>query len=764
MVLTKGRSMRVTAVRNDLMLGRDEAHFRKIFEHSNEAILVIDPERDQILDANPRACRLLGYSHDEILTLPVSALCPDAMPTLLRFAQTVMDQDAGWTDELSCQTRSGTSLPVEISASTLELGDYHCLLVMLHDASERHSMEQALRLIVEGTATATGTEFFYSLVRALAGALQVRYAFVAELLDSKTRVRTLAYWYDGKFIDNFEFDTVGTPCELVARGETVYYTSKVYELFPHQPELARMGIESYFGVPLLNETADEQLGHLAICHTQPLAKEFRGMAILKIFAARARAELERKHAEQTLHRSEERLAGILASATDAIITIDGRQHITLFNAAAEKMFRCQAERLIGRSFEQILSGPFSQLLKSYFVAAHPATVTRQQLWAPEGLTARRLDGEEFPIEATISPLEVGGQKLYTLIMRDLTERRQAEETLNRLQRAVSYLQEAVKSAQNVGAVVGESLAMQAVFSYVQQVAGTDSTVLLTGETGTGKGMIARAIHELSPRRDKLLVTVNCAALPGELVESELFGHEKGAFTGATAQRKGRFELADGGTIFLDEVGELSAGTQAKLLRVLQDQEFERVGGSRSLKVNVRVIAATNRRLAETVKAGTFRSDLFYRLNVFPLPLPPLRERQSDIPLLARHFLKHFANKMGKPIRDFSPRALERLTCYDWPGNVRELQNVIERAVILAQGPLLEVDQSLALHLEDPAVQPSFKAGTLEEMERSYILKVLEDCRWVIEGKAGAAAMLDLKPSTLRSRMQKLNIRKPAAAS
>jgi PAS domain S-box-containing protein len=758
-----GQSMNVTAAGNDLILERGEAYFRKIFEHSHEAILVIDPGRDQIVDTNPRACSLLGYRRDEVLALPFSALCPDALPALLYLVQTVIDQDAGWTDELSCRTRSGTPLPVEISVSTLDSGDRCYLLATLHPASECHAMEQALRSIVEGTATATGTEFFYSLVRALAGALKVRYAFVAELLDDKSRVRTLAYWYDGQFIDNFEFDTVGTPCELVARGETVYYTSKVYERFPHQPELARLGIESYFGVPLLSETGDDQLGHLTVFHDQPMVKEFRGMAILKIFAARARTELERKRAEQALHRSEERLAGILASATDAIITIDGQQRITLFNAAAEKMFRCKAEQFIGRSFEQILSQPFSQLLKNTFLAALPSAATRQQLWAPEGLTARRLDGEEFPVDATVSLVEIGEQRLYTLIMRDLTERRQAEETLNRLQREVCYLQEAVKSAQNIGAVVGEAPAMQAVFHSVQQVAGTDSTVLLTGETGTGKGMIARTIHELSPRKDQLLVTVNCAALPGELVESELFGHEKGAFTGATAQRKGRFELANGGTIFLDEVGELSASTQAKLLRVLQDQEFERVGGTRSLKVNVRVIAATNCNLADRVKTGHFRSDLFYRLNVFPLQLPALRERPSDIPLLARHFLDHFAKKMGKPIRDFSPKALEQLTHYFWPGNVRELQNVIERAVILAQGPLLEVDKSLALHLEDPNAPPSFTAGTLEEIERRYILKVLEECRWVIEGEAGAATILGLKPSTLRSRMQKLGIHKPAAS-
>ena len=263
----------------------------------------------------------------------------------------------------------------------------------------------------------------------------------------------------------------------------------------------------------------------------------------------------------------------------------------------------------------------------------------------------------------------------------------------------------------------------------------------------------------------MFVNVNCAALPGELVESELFGHEKGAFTGATAQRKGRFELADGGTLFLDEVGELTASAQAKLLRVLQDQEFERVGGTQTLKVDVRLVAATNRDLAKMVKNGDFRADLYYRLNVFPIRLPSLSERPSDIPLLARYFLDKFARKMGKPIHDLSSQARERLLRYSWPGNIRELQNVIERATILARGSLLEIDNALELRLDDREAAPSSQPlGSLEAMERAYILQVLERTGWAIEGEAGAAAILDLNPSTLRSRMQKLNLRKPKASA
>ena len=637
----------------------------------------------------------------------------------------------------------------------------------LNMPDERDAMHLALRAIVEGTATVTGTEFFHALVRELALTLHVRYAFVSELLESKLRVRTLAFWFDGHFIDNIEYELEGSPCEVVIRGETVYYTNRVYEMFPREKELRELGIESYFGVPLVSESGNDMMGHLAIFHDQPLVKEFRGMALLKIFAARARVELERKRAEQALRQSEERLASVLASAMDAIVTLDAEQRVTLFNPAAEKVFRCQAADVIGQSFEPFLSKRFGNLLKGYCLAVQPATVNSRQLWAPEGLTARRGDGEEFLVEATLSPLELGGQHFYTLILRDVTERWHSEETLKQLQLENLYLHEEIKTRQTPGHIVGDSPAMREVFAHAEPVAGTDSTVLLTGETGTGKSVIARMIHDLSPRRDKLFVNVNCAALPGELVESELFGHEKGAFTGATAQRKGRFELADGGTLFLDEVGELTASAQAKLLRVLQDQEFERVGGTQTLKVNVRLVAATNRDLVRMVKDSQFRADLYYRLNVFPIRLPSLCERPTDIPLLARYFLDQFAKKMGKTIHDLSPQACGQLLRYAWPGNIRELQNVIERATILARGPLLEIGNTLDPRLEAPdtagpvALEP---VGSLEAMERAYILQVLERTRWVIEGEQGAAAILDLNPSTLRSRMQKLNIRKPKAVA
>ena len=634
----------------------------------------------------------------------------------------------------------------------------------LQSEDERDAMHLALRSIVEGTATATGTEFFYALVRELALALNVRYAFACELLEGKMRVRTVAYWFNGKFTDNIEFDLDGSPCEVVIQGETVYYTSKIYEMFPRDKGLVNLGIESYFGVPLVSESGHEMMGHLAVFHDQPMAKEFRGMALLRIFAARARVELERKRAEQALRKSEERLASVLASAMDAIVTIDAEQHITLFNPAAEKIFRCRASEVVGQPFDPFLSKRFGNLLKGYCLAVQPATVRSQQLWAPEGLTARRHDGEEFPVEATLSPLELEGQRFYTVILRDVTDRWRSEETLRQLQLEKVYLQEEIKTRLGPSHIVGESPAMHEVFAYAEQVAGTDSTVLLTGETGTGKSVIARAIHDLSDRRDRLFVPVNCAALPGELVESELFGHEKGAFTGATCQRKGRFEMADGGTLFLDEVGELSAGAQAKLLRVLQDQEFERVGGNQTLKVDVRLVAATNRELDKMVKEGTFRADLYYRLNVFPIRLPSLGERPTDIPLLARYFLDKFARKMGKSILDLSPRACERLQRYSWPGNIRELQNVIERATILARSPLLEIDNALELRLDDREAKSAPESlGSLEAMERAYILKVLERTRWAIEGEQGAAAILDLNPSTLRSRMQKLNIRKVKSA-
>ncbi|MGE5338800.1 MAG: sigma-54-dependent transcriptional regulator [Gemmatimonadota bacterium] len=305
------------------------------------------------------------------------------------------------------------------------------------------------------------------------------------------------------------------------------------------------------------------------------------------------------------------------------------------------------------------------------------------------------------------------------------------------------------------AIIGESPALARVREAIAQVAPTDSTVLIQGETGTGKELAARAIHAASARSDRPLIKLNCAALPRELVESELFGHEKGAFTGAIAQRRGRFELADGGTLFLDEIGELPLEAQAKLLRVLQDGEFERVGGMRSLHADARVIAATNRDLHAEVVAGRFRADLYYRLNVFPIVLPALRERREDIPRLLTHYATRLARRLGRTLDGIAPAFMEAATAYDWPGNIRELQNVIERALILSPGGALDAGELLAR----PQIRatPMAPSGTLEEVERMHIRTILEATRWRIEGSGGAAERLGLNPSTLRGRMRKLGI-------
>jgi transcriptional regulator with GAF, ATPase, and Fis domain len=300
--------------------------------------------------------------------------------------------------------------------------------------------------------------------------------------------------------------------------------------------------------------------------------------------------------------------------------------------------------------------------------------------------------------------------------------------------------------------------MQEVFTAIDQVAGTDTTVLVCGQTGTGKELVARAVHERSPRADNVLVKVNCSALSSDLIESELFGHEKGAFTGASEQRVGRFELADGGTLFLDEIGELALPTQSKLLRALQEQEFERVGGSRTIQVDTRIIAATNVDLEQAVEEGQFRSDLYFRLNIFPITLPPLSERRSDIPLLVEHFRKLFAQRMGKPVEGVSASAMAVLKAYDWPGNVRELANIMERAVILTQGDLIRADH-LSITQQDASSRAPTNDGllTLAEAQRQHIIRALKATGGTVGGPDGAAAHLDIKRTTLLSRMDRLGI-------
>lgn len=336
---------------------------------------------------------------------------------------------------------------------------------------------------------------------------------------------------------------------------------------------------------------------------------------------------------------------------------------------------------------------------------------------------------------------------------------QIHELSEQLRRENEYLVEEVKASRNLGSVVGESPSFRHVLDLVKAVAPNNTTALLLGETGTGKEVLARAIHDLSPRSDKPFIRVNCAALPASLIESELFGHERGAFTGAGQRRAGRFELAHTGTLFLDEIGDMPLEAQAKLLRVLQDGIVDRVGGTQPVSVDVRLIAATNADLTVRVNQGAFRADLFYRLHIFPIAVPPLRERRQDIILLAQHFLSRLGEKMKRPHLRFDPSSAQRLIDYNWPGNVRELQNVIERAIILSPSSVITVDDIFLPSVTHSALQP--QPLNLGHLERDHILKVLEQANWRVYGNGGAAELLGLNPETLRSRMRKLGLRRPS---
>jgi formate hydrogenlyase transcriptional activator len=395
------------------------------------------------------------------------------------------------------------------------------------------------------------------------------------------------------------------------------------------------------------------------------------------------------------------------------------------------------------------------------------------LLAMEDITERKRLGEELQneldnLESAVNERTKELSRANVQLTQEINERKKAETSLqgtyteikrlkDRLQAENIYLQQEVDQEYNFGEIIGQSNALSSVFQRVEQVAPMNATVLLLGETGTGKGVVARAIHSCSTRKKRPLITVNCTTLPAALVEAELFGREKGAFTGSDARQIGRFELADGGTIFLDEIGEMPMELQSKLLRVIQDGEFERLGSPRTIKTDVRIIAATNRNLGEEIRNGRFREDLYYRLNVFPITMPPLRERKEDIPLLVDHFITKFNNKIGRKIATVSKEAMYALSEYHWPGNVRELESVIERAVITSQGTILRLMDRFETSPkpEEPAVQQDIKV--LSELEHDHILLVLQKTGWRIEGKSGAAIQLGLNPSTLRARMRKYGI-------
>ncbi len=643
-------------------LQQSEARFYKIFEHSNDAVFLIDPEHDRILDFNSRACAMLAYTREELRVKAISDIHPRELPALLAFARSVFDRGSGWTNELTCLTKSGELLPSEISASAVVMEGRPCIIAIVRDISERKRAERALREYADRLS-------------------EMVEARTAELRASEKRHRVLLEINNAVILHRERdglFQAIAQALRLILDYDRI-------ALMVYDREQGACRLAAAQGI----EVAEAPVGATLGADT-PVGWTFAHARVFR------RDDLDIEHPtrlEKTLWAAGLRSFVLLPLRTPSgVIGVMGVSH---------KQPRRYSDADV--DFLQDVGLQFGMAI--------------QNMLAYEEIA-----------------------RLKALLEKDNLS-----------------LQEEVRTQHRFEEIVGQSQAIRKVLQAIETVAPTNATVLILGETGTGKELVARALHALSAHRARALVTVNCAALPAGLIESEFFGHEKGAFTGATSRKIGRFELADGGTIFMDEIGDLPLDLQAKLLRVLQDGEFQRVGGSQTLRVHVRVISATNRDLEEALRAGSFRQDLYYRLNVFPIRIPALRERLEDVPLLVKHFALKHGTRLGKKIETISQSRIELLQSYSWPGNARELENVIERAVILSRGPELELSDWLPRAESTPR---HLRVPTIAELEREHILKVLRMTGGRLSGERGAAHLLGLQRSTLQGRMRKLGIHRP----
>ncbi|MEB0041143.1 MULTISPECIES: sigma 54-interacting transcriptional regulator [unclassified Pseudomonas] len=610
-----------------------------VFEHCAEAIVLLNPYADRFGDLNVAACKLLGYPRQELLALPVSKLFGHQLADLIVFTQAVLDKGQGWSDELSCNCKTGERIELEISATTLQIkGEQQLILVLRELSQQKYQRDQA-------------------------------------------------------------------HTERTMRGGLIEWRN-ILNLFQESER-------------------DNQL--------------------------------------------------LLSSVGDGIYSINSDGLATFVNPAGARMLGWEPEDMIGRNIHRIHHHTHADG-SHYPVEDCPIYKAVRDGVIHEGRQEVfwRRDGSSFPVEFTSTPVISDGRIAGAVVVfRDITERRNTENQLQsalkelnvlkqRLEEQNAYLQEEIHIEHNFREIVGQSDPILKIIKQIDVVAPTDASVLINGESGTGKELIARAIHQASRRSASPLIRVNCAAIPTELFESEFFGHIRGAFTGAIRDRVGRFELADGGTLFLDEIGEIPLELQSKLLRVLQEGQFERVGEERTRKVDVRIIAATNRDLRQEVTAKRFREDLYFRLNVFPIQSPALRDRAMDIPPLAAHFLKQTSQRLNMPGRRLRNSDIERLQRYSWPGNIRELQNVIERALITSRGADLNMDlpdepksaESTTLLFMPSSVMTD---AQLRELERNNMHAALKAANGKLFGKGGAAELLGIKPTTLASRLKRLDI-------
>jgi len=656
------------------------------------------------------------------------------------------------------------------------------------------SEDEAIKIILQGTVRDTGQAFFEALAKTMSTALGYSHTWITEIVNSH-KLHTLALFVDGEHKENVTYDMRGTPCETVIVDKVVeHHADDVQACYPQDKQLSKLNVRSYFGVPMI-DSKGSVVGHLALLGNKPSSSEPNGLAVLKTFASRAGAELERILIERQLKEQQEETQQILDTAMDCIITLDNDLNILTVNQSVLNQFEKSKASIEKQNFSSFMDESSVKQLNNALDILLSHENDEQRIWLPNSLKLIKQADKHIIADATVSLIEKEHAPVIVLSFRNVNDRIEGLKRIESLDQERQYLKAELKRISDNNQIIGSSSAMLAVLEEIEQVAQTNASVLICGETGTGKELIANALHQNSKRKDQAYVKVNCGALQANLIESEFFGHEKGAFSGAVSRRIGRFQLADGGTIFLDEVGDIPADLQVKLLRVLQEGEFESVGSSTTQKVNVRVIAATHKNLLQAVQDGEFREDLYYRLNVFPIMVPALRERDNDITIIAQTFKDYFCQQIGRAIDDFSPLQIQQLKNHYWPGNIRELRNVIERAVITSKHgtlnlaralPSLSIDKnedsSDHFLLSDPSPQAEQSSISddlvlsssgirntvaettailnevqLKAIEKNNIIRAIAQCNGKISGEKGAAKLLGLKPSTLSSRMKTYEI-------
>lgn len=714
---------------------------------------------------NKAATRLSAYSEQELLKLSIF----DLNPTLTKKSWTKKWAETKRQGQVILDTihrnKYGETYEVEVTNNFIEHDGQEYFCSSVRDIRKRKMEEQLLRIISENTAGITGEKYLLELAKSVTSTLGVRYSMVCKYSNpEKTRLKMISYVDKQEVLEGFEYDPIGTPCEVVMKGNEFFCSENLHNLYPREE-----GIRSWVAVPIYSPTTGEPIGNIGAFDKVEMSKNQNQTDILRIFAARAGAEMERMEVEEKLKIANAELKVLLKDSEERFRDLFEEAPIAYVHEGLDSKFikaNRAALRILGVKPEQVPymygknmapNTPDAQRrMKEAFESVGRGTDTSGVV-----LELLREDNKQPIWIQWWSNPDVGGKFTRTMFI-DITDKVLMEKEQARLQAQNQYLQEEIKYNNNFEEIVSRSKSFHKVLQQIEQVASTNATVLIMGESGTGKELIARAVHNISNRNKRPLVKVNCATLPANLIESELFGHERGAFTGALERKIGRFELADGSTIFLDEIGELPVELQAKLLRILQEGEFERLGNPKTIKVNVRVMAATNRNLEQAIEKKEFREDLYYRLNVFPIICPPLRDRKEDIPLLVKHFLHKHESRVGKKINSVPDKIMTSLMNYDWPGNIRELENLIERAMILSTGNALEEGSWLPVTKSVVANSSSkTHAQKLEEVEKDHIIEVLRNTYWKVSGEKGAAKILGLNPTTLEARMKKLGIKREA---